>query len=78
MFAGIDAIKRAFNAFQEGKINHTGVMVHLVPDEGVDCGPVLAQEVVPINAEDTLEALAKRVHGVEHRMLITVLKKLCN
>ena len=37
---------------------------------------VLATEVIPIRSEDTLEALAARVHTVEHRLLITVLKKL--
>jgi phosphoribosylglycinamide formyltransferase 1 len=78
MFAGTDAIARAFNAFQQGEINHTGVMVHLVPDEGVDCGPVLAQEIVPIYTQDTLEVLIQRVHQAEHTLLINALKKMCN
>ena len=59
-----------------GEIQHTGVMLHLVPDEGVDAGPVLAQEVVPIHAGDTLEMLEARVHAVEHRLLISTLKTL--
>ncbi len=75
-FPGTHAIERAFEAYQHGDIAHTGVMVHLVPDEGVDNGPVLATEVVPIRAEDTLEVLEARVHEVEHRILVTVLKKL--
>lgn len=78
MFAGTDAIKRAFNAFRQGDIEHTGVMVHLVPDEGVDCGPVLAQEIVSISAQDTLEILAERMHQVERKLLIGTLKKLCD
>ena len=41
MFPGTHAIERAFEAYQRGEIEHTGVMVHLVPDEGVDNGPVL-------------------------------------
>ena len=56
MFPGTQAIQRAFDAFQRGEITHTGVMVHLVPDEGVDNGPVLAAETVPIHPEDTLES----------------------
>ena len=43
MFPGLHAIERAFKAYQLGEIRHTGVMVHLVPDEGVDNGPVLGQ-----------------------------------
>ncbi len=77
-FPGTHAIERAFEAFQRGEIKHTGVMVHLVPDEGVDNGPVLATEVVPINKEDTLESLEARVHHTEHGLLITVLKQLLN
>ena len=75
-FPGTEAIQRAFEACQRGEITHTGVMVHLVPDEGVDAGPVLAQEVVPIEPQDTLEALESRVHAVEHRILVDVLKRL--
>lgn len=73
-FAGTEAIARAFEAYRRGEIEHTGVMVHLVPDEGMDSGPVLAQEVVPIFADDSLETLAARVHAVEHRLLVNTLK----
>src|SRR5512144_2784814 len=75
-FPGTHAIERAFEAYQRGEIDHTGVMVHLVPDDGVDNGPVLATEVVPIHAEDTLELLEARIHEVEHQLLVAVLKKL--
>ena len=75
-FPGTHSIERAFEAYQRGEIKHTGVMVHLVPDEGVDDGPVLATEIVPIQAEDTLELLETRVHEVEHRLLVAVLKKI--
>jgi phosphoribosylglycinamide formyltransferase-1 len=44
------------------------VTVHVV-DEGVDTGPVVAQESVPILAGDTREALLERLHAVEHRLL---------
>lgn len=75
MFAGTHAIERAFDAYQRGEVEHTGVMVHLVPDEGVDNGPVLATEIVPIYPEDTLELLERRVHEVEHHLLVAVLKR---
>jgi folate-dependent phosphoribosylglycinamide formyltransferase PurN len=75
-FPGVDAIQRAFEAYRRGEITHTGVMVHLVPDEGVDDGPLLAQEIVHIYPDDTLEALEERVHAVEHRLLVETLKQL--
>jgi phosphoribosylglycinamide formyltransferase 1 len=75
-FPGTHAIERAYEAYRAGEITQTGVMVHLVPDEGVDDGPVLAQELVPIETDDTLEALEARVHAVEHRLLVTTLKTL--
>ena len=75
-FPGVDAIARAFTAFQLGVITETGVMVHLVPDEGVDAGPVLAQTTVPIYSGDTLADLEARVHDAEHDLLVTTLARL--
>lgn len=74
MFPGTHAIERAFEAYQHGEIHHTGVMVHLVPDEGVDSGPVLATEIVPIYPNDTLKSLEARVHQTEHYLLVRTLK----
>ena len=77
-FPGTHAIERAFEAYQRGEIDHTGVMVHLVPDEGVDNGPVLATDIVPIHKEDTLESLEVRVHQTEHSLLLNIIKSLLN
>ncbi len=74
--AGVNAIARAFDEFRAGARMSTGVMVHLVPDEGVDEGPVLAVEDVPILPSDTLDTLAARMHAVEHRLLIRTLTHL--
>jgi formyltetrahydrofolate-dependent phosphoribosylglycinamide formyltransferase len=75
-FPGTHAIERAFAAYQRGEIPYTGVMVHRVPDEGVDNGPILAQEIVPIFPDDTIETLEARIHPVEHRLLVNTLKGL--
>lgn len=75
-FPGIHAIERAFQAWQEGKIDHTGVMVHLVPDEGVDDGPLLGQSVILIEPEDTLQSFEARVHEVEHDLLVEITRQL--
>lgn len=74
---GVEAISRAWHEAQQGRRDHTGVMVHLVPDEGVDDGPVLATATVPIHPSDTLDELTERVHGVEHRLLVETLTTLC-
>lgn len=76
MFPGTHAIERAFQAFQQGQIKETGVMVHLVPDEQVDCGPVLGEERVPILMTDTLETLEARIHRVEHCLLVRTLAQI--
>ena len=73
IFPGTDAIARAFSAWQRGEIGFTGVMVHLVPDEGVDSGPALLQAVVPIQPQDTLETLEARIHATEHTLLVKTL-----
>jgi formyltetrahydrofolate-dependent phosphoribosylglycinamide formyltransferase len=75
-FPGAHAIEEAFAAFQAGKIKRTGVMVHLVPDEAIDAGPVIETEDVPIYATDSLETLTQRIHQVEHRALIRGLRRL--
>ena len=46
----------------------TGMTVHLV-DEQLDHGPIVAQEAVPVLADDDPETLLERVHEVEHRVL---------
>ncbi|MEO7840136.1 MAG: formyltransferase family protein, partial [Anaerolineales bacterium] len=76
IFPGTHAIERAFDAYHRGEIEHTGVMVHLVPDEGVDNGPVLATEIVPMHQTDTLASLEARVHEVEHTLLVKTIKTL--
>lgn len=76
-FPGVHAIERAFEAYRRGEIQHTGVMVHLVPDEGVDSGPVLAQAIVPIQPDDSLASLEARVHSTEHQLLVRTLATFC-
>jgi phosphoribosylglycinamide formyltransferase-1 len=75
-FPGLNSIERAFEAYGAGQISETGVMVHLVPDEGVDAGPVLLSQPVPIYPEDDLESLTERMHRVEHQLLVEALSHL--
>ncbi|HVM72752.1 MAG TPA: phosphoribosylglycinamide formyltransferase [Anaerolineales bacterium] len=75
-FAGTHAIERSFVAWQNGEIDHTGVMVHLVPDEGVDVGPVLAKEEISFIEGESLELFEQRLHELEHRLLIETIQTL--
>ena len=75
-FPGAHAIADAFAAFQRGEIKQTGCMVHLVPDEAVDAGPVIGVAEVPIYRTDTLETLTNRMHQAEHRLLVQSLHRL--
>ncbi|MCJ7431858.1 MAG: phosphoribosylglycinamide formyltransferase [Anaerolineales bacterium] len=75
-FPGTHAIERAYEAYRLGEIKHTGVMVHLVPDEGVDDGPVLAAQEIAFQSGESLEQFEARVHVVEHDLLVATLKSL--
>jgi formyltetrahydrofolate-dependent phosphoribosylglycinamide formyltransferase len=75
-FPGAHAIADALAAYQEGKIKHTGCMVHLVPDEAVDNGPIIGSVEVPIYPTDSLETLAQRMHQAEHTLLVQSLLRL--
>jgi formyltetrahydrofolate-dependent phosphoribosylglycinamide formyltransferase len=74
---GTNAVARAYEQARRGERTATGVMVHLVPDEGVDNGPVLGIATVPIHPDDALDTLTERVHDAEHRLLVDVLANLC-
>jgi phosphoribosylglycinamide formyltransferase 1 len=71
-FPGAHAVEEQLAA----GVAESGATVHLV-DEGVDSGPVLAQERVPILAGDTPETLHERIKSVEHRLLPEVVRELC-
>lgn len=70
-FKGKDAIKQAY----EYGVRITGVTVHFV-DEGMDTGPIIAQEAVPITEQDSLETLTAKIHHLEHQILPRVLNQL--
>jgi phosphoribosylglycinamide formyltransferase 1 len=63
-FPGIHAVEDALAA----GVTETGVTVHFV-DEGIDTGPVVAQESVPVLSGDTAETLQERLHELEHLLL---------
>lgn len=70
-FPGKDAIGQALAA----GVRETGVTVHFV-DEGMDTGPIIAQEPVAVDPDDDHESLAAKIHAVEHRLLPSVVRSL--
>ncbi|TRM11568.1 phosphoribosylglycinamide formyltransferase [Lentibacillus cibarius] len=70
-FPGKDAIGQAYTA----GVETTGVTVHYV-DAGIDTGPVIAQQEVPVHPDDTKETLTKRIQQVEHNLYPTVIRQL--
>jgi phosphoribosylglycinamide formyltransferase 1 len=59
----------------EAGVPETAATVHYV-DEGVDSGPVIAVERVPVLAGDDVSSLRARVQAVEHRLLPQVVREL--
>lgn len=74
---GVRAIERAWDEHERGDRQRSGVMVHLVPDEGVDDGPVLATETIDMTEFTTLDDFEAHVHDVEHRLLVDAVSNLC-
>ena len=57
------------------RVRETAATIHYV-DHGVDTGPVIVAERVPVYDGDTVESLRARVQAVEHRLLPTVVREL--
>lgn len=71
-FPGMHAVEEQLAA----GVSESGATVHIV-DEGVDSGPVLAQERVPVLPGDTAATLHARIKTVEHELLPRVVAELC-
>lgn len=63
-FTGKDAVGQAYRY----GVKITGITIHFV-DEGMDTGPIIMQESVPVYGSDDEETLARRIHSQEHRLL---------
>jgi phosphoribosylglycinamide formyltransferase-1 len=62
-FPGLEAWKQAL----DHGVKVAGCTVHFV-DAGVDAGPIIAQQTVPIFENDTPESLHQRIHAAEHEL----------
>lgn len=71
-FPGTDGVEQALNY----GVKVTGCTVHFV-DEGLDSGPVILQETVPVIQQDTLGTLHQRIHASEHRIYPRAIDLFC-
>jgi len=62
-FPGLEAWKQAL----DHGVKVTGCTVHFV-DAGVDAGPIIGQQTVPVLDNDTPESLHARIHAAEHEL----------
>ena len=62
-FPGLAAWKQAW----DHGVKMTGCTVHFV-DAGVDAGPIIGQQTVPVLDDDTPDSLIQRIHGAEHEL----------
>ncbi len=53
----------------------TGCTVHVATEE-VDAGPILAQEAVTVEPDDTVESLHERIKAVERRIYIRTISEI--
>jgi formyltetrahydrofolate-dependent phosphoribosylglycinamide formyltransferase len=73
-FDGVGAIQRAYEAYQAGEIEHTGIMVHYAVPE-VDAGPVVMQTIVPFKEGESLDDFELRMHAAEHRLIVEATRR---
>lgn len=69
-FPGLESWKQALDA----GVSETGCTVHYV-DEGMDTGPIILQETIPVLPGDTAESLHARIQVVEHRLYPAAITK---
>ena len=62
-FPGLESWKQALDY----GVKVTGCTVHFV-DAGVDAGPIIGQQTVPVLDADTPETLHRRIHAAEHEL----------
>lgn len=70
-FPGLHAQRQAL----EYGVKVSGCTVHFV-DEGLDSGPIILQEAVPVLPEDTEESISHRILAVEHRLYTEAVRLL--
>ena len=70
-FPGMDAIGQAIKA----GVKVTGVTIHFV-DEGMDTGPIIAQKAIEISDSDSEDAVAHKIHEIEHAFYPETLGRL--
>ena len=72
-FPGLAAWKQAL----EYGVKFTGCTIHFV-DQGVDTGPIISQEIVPVKQDDTPESLHERIQVAERKLYPEVIGRMAS
>jgi len=73
LFPGAHAVRDALAA----GVSETGTTVHFV-DSGIDTGPIIAQQQVMVEPDDTEALLHERIKEVERELLVRVVRDIAN
>ncbi|AJZ75110.1 phosphoribosylglycinamide formyltransferase [Candidatus Nitrosotenuis cloacae] len=68
-FPGLHAQKQALDY----GVKFSGCTVHFV-DSGVDTGPIILQEIVPVLDDDTEETLSRKILAKEHKAYVKAVR----
>jgi len=71
-FPGLDAQQQALDY----GVKVSGATVHFV-DEGMDSGPIVLQEAVPVEEDDNVASLSERILHLEHRLYVRAVRLYC-
>ena len=71
-FPGLNAQEQAVRY----GVKVSGATVHFV-DEGMDSGPIILQEAVPVEDNDTVESLSERILHLEHKLYVRAVRLYC-
>ncbi len=71
-FPGLNAQQQALDY----GVKVSGATVHFV-DEGMDSGPIILQEAVPVEEDDNLTTLSERILHLEHRLYVRAVRLYC-
>ena len=73
LYPGLNTHKKVI----ENKDTRHGISIHYVSSE-LDAGPLIAQGIINISKDETLENIITRIHKMEHLLLPEIINEICN
>ena len=73
LYPGLDTHKKVKS---NGDIFH-GISIHFVSSE-LDGGPIIAQGIIKVDANESMDQMIDRIHRIEHILLPNIIKEICD